>query len=115
MAAGYSYDSDEGRAICASLSAIMTGTAYATSAEMASELGTFPRYDENSDDMLRVMRNHRLAAHGKDEGYEGLTIKPVPLKAGDCPDSACRKPRQQHGTRRLSWAKSMATAMLSQQ
>ena len=87
MAAGYSYDSDEGRAICASLSAIMTGTAYATSAEMASELGTFPRYDENSDDMLRVMRNHRLAAHGKDEGYEGLTIKPVPLKAGDCPDA----------------------------
>src|SRR6056300_243974 len=87
MASGYSYDSDEARAICAALSAIMTGVSYATSARMAKELGAFPRYDENADDMLRVIRNHRNAAHGKADGYEGLSILPVPIKADDCPDA----------------------------
>ena len=87
MAAGHSYDSDEGRAICASLTAIMTGVAYATSAEIASELGAFPRYEENAKHMLRVMRNHRLAAHGEASGYEELSVLPVPLKASDCPDA----------------------------
>lgn len=86
MAAGYSYDSDEGRAIGASLTAIMTGIAYATSAEIASELGAFPCYEENADHMLRVIRNHRRAAHGEADGYEGLTVLPVPLKASECPD-----------------------------
>jgi len=87
MASGYSYDSDEARAICAALSAIMTGVSYATSARMAKELGAFPRYDENAKDMLRVIRNHRNAAHGKSDGYEGLSIMPVPIKADDCPDA----------------------------
>ncbi len=87
MAAGYSYDSDEGRAICASLTAIMTGTAYATSAEIASELGAFPRYAENADHMLRVIRNHRRAAHGETDGYEDLSVLPVALKSADCPDA----------------------------
>ena len=91
MAAGHSYDSDEGRAICASLTAIMTGIAYATSAEIASELGTFPKYDENAGHMLRVIRNHRRAAHGEADGYEGLSILPVPLKVSDCPDAALPK------------------------
>ena len=48
----------------ARFSAIMTGVAYATSAEMASELGAFAGYDANADAMLRVMRNHRRAAYG---------------------------------------------------
>lgn len=87
MAAGHSYDSDEGRAIGASLTAIMTGVAYATSAEIASELGAFPRYEENSAHMLRVIRNHRRAAHGETDGYEGLSVLPVPLQASDCPDA----------------------------
>jgi len=91
MAAGHSYDSDEGRAICASLTAIMTGIAYATSAEIASELGAFPRYDENAEHMLRVIRNHRRAAHGEADGYEGLSIPPVPLNETDCPDAALPK------------------------
>ena len=86
MAAGYSYDSDEARAICGAISAIMTGRSYATSAEIASELGTFPLYEPNAENMLRVMRNHRTAAHGKADGYEGLTVKPVPLAKADCPD-----------------------------
>ncbi len=79
MASGISYDSAEGRAICGAISAIMTGVAYATSAEMAKELGPFPGYEPNRTDMLRVVRNHRRAAYGEDKGYEKLSITPVPL------------------------------------
>ena len=86
MAAGYSYDSDEARGLCGAISAVMTGRSYATSAEIASEVGTFPRYEDNADNMLRVMRNHRLAAYGKLEGYEGLSVLPVALAHNDCPD-----------------------------
>jgi len=87
MAQGHSYDSDEGRAICGAISAIMTGISYATSAEIASEVGTFPQYKKNAKHMLRVMRNHRLAAHGKAKGYRGLSILPVPLDSVSCPDA----------------------------
>jgi ribonucleoside-diphosphate reductase alpha chain len=83
MTSGIPYDSDEGRAICAALTAIMTGTAYATSAEMAAELGAFPDYDRNANHMLRVMRNHRRAAYGERDGYEKLAVNPVPLNAAD--------------------------------
>jgi len=86
MASGHSYDSDEGRAICGAVSALMTAVSYATSAEMAKELGPFPGYAKNRDAMLRVIRNHRRAAHGFKEGYEGLSIKPVALDIENCPD-----------------------------
>ncbi|HYF20913.1 MAG TPA: hypothetical protein VEA40_23815, partial [Ramlibacter sp.] len=86
MAAGIPYDSAEARAICGAVSAIMTGVAYATSAEMAEELGTFPGYKKNAAHMLRVIRNHRRAAYGAASGYEGLSVPPVPLDAEDCPD-----------------------------
>ncbi|HEY5598373.1 MAG TPA: adenosylcobalamin-dependent ribonucleoside-diphosphate reductase, partial [Kiloniellales bacterium] len=86
MAMGMPYDSDRGRAYGAALTAIMTGTAYATSAEMAGELGAFPGYTKNREAMLRVIRNHRRAAHGEDSGYEDLAVKPVPLRAEACPD-----------------------------
>ncbi|MDC0074413.1 vitamin B12-dependent ribonucleotide reductase [Alphaproteobacteria bacterium] len=79
MSIGIPYDSDRGRAICGAITAIMTGIAYSTSAEMASELGAFPEYEANSKHMLRVISNHRLAAHGKKEGYHDLKTKPVPL------------------------------------
>ena len=85
MASGFSYDSDQGRATCAAISALMTGVAYETSAEMANELGAFPGYDTNRDSMLRVIGNHRLAAHGLADGYEGLSVAPMPLRAEDCP------------------------------
>ncbi len=86
MTSGIPYDSPEGRAICGAITAVMTGVAYATSAEMAGELGPFPRYEENSADMLRVIRNHARAAHGYGDGYEGLSIAPVPLDIKSCPD-----------------------------
>ncbi|WP_322865740.1 vitamin B12-dependent ribonucleotide reductase [Aquicoccus sp. G2-2] len=87
MNMGYGYDSDEGRALGGALSAIMTGVAYATSAEMAGELGTFDGYERNAKHMLRVIRNHRNAAYGATEGYEQLATKPVPLDHSHCPDA----------------------------
>ncbi len=81
MTSGIPYDSDAGRGICASLTAIMTGVAYATSAEMASELGAFRDYDRNAENMLRVIRNHRRAAYGEKDGYEKLAVNPVPIDA----------------------------------
>jgi len=86
MNMGFSYDSDEGRAMGAALTAILTGVSYATSAEMAGELGAFPGYKKNADHMLRVIRNHRTAALGKADGYDDLAIKPVPLDHANCPD-----------------------------
>ncbi len=90
MQAGIAYDSDEGRAICGALTAILTGRSYATSAQMAAEHGPFPGYHPNKDHMLRVIRNHRRAAYGVSRDtdiardhelgdYEGLQIKPVPV------------------------------------
>jgi ribonucleoside-diphosphate reductase alpha chain len=79
MSSGIGYDSDAGRQICGTLSAIMTGICYATSAEMAKELGPFPGYKKNREPMLRVIRNHRRAAHGERSGYEKVATPPVPL------------------------------------
>ena len=74
MRIGVPYDSAEGRAIAGSLTAILTGDAYATSAEMAGVLGPFPKFAENRDSMLRVMRNHRRAAYNVDQAeYEGVS------------------------------------------
>ena len=64
----------------------MTGVSYATSAEMAGELGAFPAFERNRDVMLRVMRNHARAARGQGHGYEQLKTAPVPLDHANCPD-----------------------------
>lgn len=93
MVSGIPYDSDKARAIAGAITAIMTGVAYRTSAEIAQFQGAFPRYAENKEHMMRVMRNHRLAAYEADE-YEGLSIKPQGINAQHCPDyllkAACK-------------------------
>ena len=91
MNMGLGYDSDEGRALTGALTAIMTGVSYATSAEMAKELGPFPGYKKNAKHMLRVMRNHRTAAHGKASGYEDMNVNPVALDLDNCPDMKLTK------------------------
>jgi len=102
MTSGIPYDSAEGRAICAALTAIMTGVAYATSAEMASELGAFADYERNREHMLRVMRNHRRAAHGQSDGYEKLAVNPVPIIHADLKQAEL-------GTRaRAAWDRALA-------
>ncbi|HZT87710.1 MAG TPA: vitamin B12-dependent ribonucleotide reductase, partial [Stellaceae bacterium] len=102
MSMGIPYDSDSGRAIAAAITALMTGTAYAASAEMAAELGTFSGYARNRHAMLRVIRNHRRAAHGETSGYEGLSVPPVPLDAASCPDGALA------GAAREAWDAALA-------
>ena len=82
MQAGIPYDSDEARAVCATLSSILTGRSYRMSALMAAEHGPFPGYSADKENMLRVIRNHRLAAYGEardSESYETLRIRPVPI------------------------------------
>ena len=93
MSAGIPYDSSEATAICGAITAILTGTAYATSAEMAAVKGPFRMYEKNKKHMLRVIRNHRYAAYNTPLAFEGLGIKPVCLDEKHCPDyllkSAC--------------------------
>jgi len=86
MISGIPYDSEDARGIAGAITAIMTGIAYKTSAEMASFLGAFDQYESNKTHMLRVMRNHRAAAYDATEAYEGLEIKPQGINARFCPD-----------------------------
>src|SRR5947207_11611644 len=86
MSMGLPYDSAAGRALGGAITALMTGSSYATSAEVAGELGAFPGYAENREAMLRVIRNHRRAAYGENAGYESLSISPTALDMANCPD-----------------------------
>ena len=110
MRMGIPYDSAEGTQWCAALTAILTGDAYAASAEMARELGPFPGYARNAESMLRVVRNHRRAAYNAPEGeYEGLSIRPQGLRGTGVPRRIVEAAReswdaaldlgQQHGYR----------------
>jgi ribonucleoside-diphosphate reductase alpha chain len=95
MVMGLPYAGDEGRAVAAALSAALTGKSYATSARLAAELGPFNRYGENSEPMLRVLRNHRRAAYGAaPEEYEGLSVNPVALDSEACPPELARAARE---------------------
>ncbi len=86
MRLGIPYDSDEGRSICGAITAIMCGESYATSAEMAAQLGPFAAFEDNRDAMLRVIRNHRRAAYGApEEMYEDLTVTPMGLSPETTP------------------------------
>ncbi|HTU20555.1 MAG TPA: vitamin B12-dependent ribonucleotide reductase [Gemmataceae bacterium] len=87
MVQGLPYDSHEARAWCGAVTALMHAVSYATSAEMAAEVGPFPRFEANREAMLRVIRNHRRAAYNAaKEEYEGLTITPVGIDGRFCPD-----------------------------
>ncbi|NKD77125.1 vitamin B12-dependent ribonucleotide reductase [Haematospirillum sp. H1815] len=105
MANGIPYDSEEGRATCAAITALMTGTAYATSAEIASELGAFAGYADNAPHMMRVIRNHHRAAHGHTEGYEDLSVAPTPLNAAACTDIQLTEAARQSWDHALSMGK----------
>jgi ribonucleoside-diphosphate reductase alpha chain len=95
MVMGIPYDSAQARAICASLSAILTGEGYAESARMAKELGAFLKFPANRESMLRVIRNHRRAAwSAAPADYEGLTIRPVSLDAKAAPADLLRAARE---------------------
>lgn len=91
MISGIPYDSPKALALSGAITSIMTGEAYATSAELARDLGPFPKYDRNRDEMLRIIRNHRRAAlNAPEQEYEGLTVKPMGISREFCPESLCK-------------------------
>lgn len=90
MVMGLPYDSERGRSTAAALTGIMTGTAYNTSAEMASVLGAFNKYPFNKKHMMRVLRNHRRALHYDDNNIEELNIKPKQIEPANCPTDILR-------------------------
>ena len=86
MHMGIPYDDPRGFAICGAITSIMCGESYATSADMASFLGAFPKHEENAEHMLRVMRNHRRAAYNVEASeFEGLSINPKGIDSKKCP------------------------------
>ena len=99
MRMGIPYDSVEGTQWCATLTAILTGDAYAASAEMARELGPFPGYPKNAQAMLRVIRNHRRAAYNAPASeYEQLSIRPQGLHGTGVPKRITEAARESWDT-----------------
>jgi ribonucleoside-diphosphate reductase alpha chain len=95
MRLGIPYASPKAYAIAGALTAVLTGEAYATSAEMAKELGTFPGYERNKEPMLRVIRNHRRAAyHASASEYEDITIAPAGIDPQACPRELLQSARE---------------------
>ncbi len=95
MKLGIPYDDPQALAWCGTITALMTGESYATSAEMAKELGPFNAYPRNAESMLRVMRNHQRATYdGQSDDYEGLTIPPRSIQADQCPEDLLKAARQ---------------------
>lgn len=91
MSCGYGYDSTAGRSAAAAITALLSGAAYAASAEMAKHLGAFPDYEKNAAPMSRVITNHRRAAEGR-VAFEGLAYQPLTLNRTECPfDKVCQR------------------------
>jgi ribonucleoside-diphosphate reductase alpha chain len=84
MRQGIAYDSDQGRAIAGAITSVLTGYSYATSAEIAGVVGPFPKFAENRDAMLRVIRNHRVAAYDGTD-YDNISTKVMGIDADLCP------------------------------
>ena len=87
MAAGLPYDSDEGRSICAAISAVMTGVAYRTSAEMAAQLGPFPSFaGQPCHHAAGDPQSSPRGAGWNRKPMRSLTVAPVPFIRAHCPD-----------------------------
>ena len=97
MANGLAYDSDEGRTLCGAITALMTGRAYRTSAEVAGAMGPYEHYEENRDPHNHVMRKHRDAAYAD----RGRDVRRTP---------SCSPRRGAPGTRPSRSASATATA-----
>jgi ribonucleoside-diphosphate reductase alpha chain len=83
MALGLPYDSDEGRAWAASITALMTGHAYAVSARTAARIGPFDGFEANREPMLRVLDQHRAAAAELDSELAPRAVLAAALEAWD--------------------------------
>jgi ribonucleoside-diphosphate reductase alpha chain len=83
MAMGLPYDSDEGRAIAAAVTALMTGHAYAISARMARRVGPFAGYRKDREGMLKVLRMHRAEVSKIDAGLVSEELLSAAASAWD--------------------------------
>jgi ribonucleoside-diphosphate reductase alpha chain len=83
MAQGLPYDSDEGRAQAAALTAIMTGHSYATSAKVAKRVGSFSAFERDRDGMIRVLKKHRAAVNEIDPGQVSEELLQAAASAWD--------------------------------
>lgn len=95
MAKGLPYDSEEGRAFAAAITALMTGHSYATSAKIAKRVGPFAGFDKDRDGMIKVLKQHRAEVSNID-----ATLVPEDLlsAAAEAWDEAVEQ-GQQHGVR----------------
>jgi ribonucleoside-diphosphate reductase alpha chain len=86
MNLGLPYDSEQGRAVAASITALMTGHAYYTSARIAARMGPFAGFTENAEHMVRVLEMHREAAAQIDEELADTDVLSAAQQSWD---SAC--------------------------
>ena len=85
MAQGLPYDSDEGRAQAAAITAILTGHSYATSARLAKQVGPFAGFNKDREGMIRVLKQHRDAVRDIDAR---LVAEDLLSAAAECWDEA---------------------------
>lgn len=88
MSKGLAYDSDHARSWARLLCSFLGARAWLTSIEMAGHLGPCAAWKKNKEDVLRVLKNHLLAAQEKKKGYVGLTVKPLVLPRFEDSDQA---------------------------
>ncbi len=105
MAFGLAYDSDAGRAMAASLIALVTAECTATSAEMACLRGMSDAFTANREAVMRSLRNHRRAVYGDSNDYEKLSVLPAPLPLKNCPDLALAAEAQRRWDEALELAR----------
>ncbi|MDR3448459.1 MAG: hypothetical protein P4M15_01695 [Alphaproteobacteria bacterium] len=105
LALGLGYDSEAGRALAASLAALVTAEAYAASAEMASLRGPSAAFNEERECIMRALRNHRRAVYGDTNDYEHLSVLPAPLPLKNCPDLALAAEAQRRWDEALDLAR----------
>ncbi|MBI2632471.1 vitamin B12-dependent ribonucleotide reductase [Candidatus Pacearchaeota archaeon] len=84
MSYGLPYDSDEGRAVAAAITAIMCGEAYKTSAELSSLVGPFPEFMKNKEPMMNVMNLHREHVKEIDVNKIPSNLRNLVNEAWDC-------------------------------
>ena len=111
MSMGIAYDSAAGRAIGGAVTALLTGASYATSAEMAGELGlpspALPRTARRCCGSSATIAAPRMA---RSAGYEGLSIPPVRARCGELPGRRLVAAARAAGTRHWRSARSTASA-----
>jgi ribonucleoside-diphosphate reductase alpha chain len=95
MQMGIPYDTEEGRAFCACVTAVMCGAGYRRSAEIAAVKGPFSGFEKNREATLRVMKMHREAAYKIDTRYASADL----LKAAQEEWDAVVRLGEQHGLR----------------